>query len=263
MSRRKRKKKNHKYSSDGLIYDNCIIQAPDGAELARCRAKRCQWYLDRGLATTLSTEPLTVRLHFEPSGRSNIKEATTIKENKCVVCGSTKHLNVHHIVPYCFRHYMPSSWKSSPEMFHDVMVICVPCHDAYEEIAQKVKNRIAKEMGISVHGYDVDCDPKRNHYRSNASALLYHKNEMPPERIKEAMATVEEYFGRVPTKDDLLALSKLKSLIPGPNFKPFGKYVIEHTEDLGTFVIQWRRHFLESLNPKYMPDYWKLERLPQ
>lgn len=265
MSRKQKnhKYKNHKYSTDGLVYDNCIIQAPDGQELCRCRAKRCQWYLDRNLADLLSTEPITIRLKFEPSGRSHVREASTVKENKCVVCGSTEKLNRHHILPYCFRHYMPVSWKSSAEMFHDVVVICVSCHDKYEKIAQKVKNNIAKEMGISVHGYDIDYNPRRNFYRGRASALLYHKNDLPSEVAEKMKCSLREHLGREATKQDLIELSRLKTLIPGPNYKPFGQYVIENTKDLGAFVLQWRKHFIDNLKPKYMPDFWKMERLPK
>jgi hypothetical protein len=32
-------------------------------------------------------------------------------------------------------------------------------------------------------------------------------------------------------------------------------------EALGKFVIRWRKHFLEVMRPKFMPDHWEFDRV--
>jgi|LauGreDrversion4_2_1035121.scaffolds.fasta_scaffold386963_1 hypothetical protein len=44
--------------------------APDGELLSYTDHRKAMWYVERGLATLTSENPLTVTLTFEPSGRS-------------------------------------------------------------------------------------------------------------------------------------------------------------------------------------------------
>lgn len=46
-------------------------QAPDGAVLCTCGAKKVRWYLERGLAVVEAEAPMTIRLKFEPRGRGH------------------------------------------------------------------------------------------------------------------------------------------------------------------------------------------------
>lgn len=44
--------------------------APDGELLSNCDMKKAQWYIDRQLAEKVFDEPFTIRLLFEPNGRT-------------------------------------------------------------------------------------------------------------------------------------------------------------------------------------------------
>lgn len=111
------------------LYDNTILQAPDGEVLSTIDIKKAKWYLEKSLATLISENPFTVRLNFEPAGR-NVGDAgqyyATPKENFCVVCGKSNSYIRKYIVPREYRKYFPSVMKSHTS--HDVLLLCPDCH---------------------------------------------------------------------------------------------------------------------------------------
>lgn len=48
--------------------------APDGELLSFIDRKKANWYVDNNLATMTSTDPLVIKLTFEPNGRQNVEE---------------------------------------------------------------------------------------------------------------------------------------------------------------------------------------------
>lgn len=253
------------------VYDNCLIQAPDGTPVSRCRRKRLDWYISRGLATLVDEN--TIRLHKKPSGDCHVKEAVEIKHNVCVTCGSSKKLNIHHVVPYCFRNALPLEWRASSALFHDTVALCEKCHGSYERYASKLKDSLAKKFNISVHGYDTYVDGRRTSIRSYARTLLniptsYKKRKKkkhydpPPAKKEEMVKRITDFLGHVPSHEELLKMTEWSSVVKGPNFIPFGKYIVDQFEDLGELVLMWRKHFIDTMKPQFMPSYWKLDRLP-
>lgn len=81
--------------------------------------------------------PFTVRLLFEPSGRPmpDADYYTTVKENVCVVCGSTDSFVRKMIVPHDYRKYFPQDFKD--HMSHDVLLMCLDCHRCVFLVAAK------------------------------------------------------------------------------------------------------------------------------
>jgi len=35
---------------------------------------------------------------------------------------------------------------------------------------------------------------------------------------------------------------------------------ISNCNDVDLFIRNWRRHFVETMEPKYMPEYWDVSR---
>lgn len=92
------------------LYHNCYLQAPDGEILCTCDRKKAEWYITKGLGMLVETEPYTVKLSFEPSGRALGevgKYYTQIKVNQCVVCGCNEKFIRKNVVPREYRKYFP------------------------------------------------------------------------------------------------------------------------------------------------------------
>ena len=75
------------------------------------------------------------------------------------------------------------------------------------------------------------------------------------------LKTVQEHYQKSEITDEELAVaSKLESHVFGPNYITHGEYVVRNTADLETFTKRWRWHFLETMDPQFMPDHWDLDR---
>jgi len=90
--------------------------APDGNLLSYTDHKKAHWYVERGLATKVCSDPLTIKLNFEPSGRDSNPTNKAMnddafycadRENACVRCGSTEDFSRFHIVPSLYRTHFP------------------------------------------------------------------------------------------------------------------------------------------------------------
>ena len=85
----------------------------------------------------VQNSPFTVKLKFEPSNRQRSRASgeedkddefyVANRENKCVVCGSTKDYARFFIIPSLYRTHLPDGLKSHRS--HDIVLMCFGCHD--------------------------------------------------------------------------------------------------------------------------------------
>ena len=73
------------YSCKKAVYENCKMVAPDGELLSNCDLKKAMWYLERELADKICDKPFTIKLRFEPNGRSVEKKLQTIYDDQFYV----------------------------------------------------------------------------------------------------------------------------------------------------------------------------------
>lgn len=244
------------------IFDNCIIKSPDDHVLSRCNAGKVEWYLRNDLAELIADNPPTIRLRFEPRGRTSQDHPLMLFErsNICVVCGGDTGLTKHHIVPSGFIRYFPLKYRWAAT--HDVVVMCIDCHRKYEMAASQKKQEIADYYGIEVAGNF----PKHLIWQQKAAAaarrLVIGGKKVENPYFKAALQKyVAEYLGREPTTDDLLELKghyrKLNKY--HPQYTTLGEHVAKHITNYQAFFEDWRRHFVEQTNPQFMGEGWKIE----
>jgi len=229
------------------IYDNCTMLSPSGEFMCRCDGKRMQFYLRKGIATQIDDN--TFKLNFTPKGFGHDPDSFMgePKKNMCVICGTKENLTKHHVVPYCYRVYMPEEYKSGNSF--DVLPVCWPDHDAYNEFQfaldcelQKPFKNMAEEKNSIGHGVGL-CK------------ALFRFDEMPIERQTYIYDRLQEFF----SEDDLILkqpqelldiMTKRQQAIP-----PIPKLVVD-SRNLKDFVLMWRQHFLDYTNPEHLSDRW-------
>jgi hypothetical protein len=230
------------------IYESYSMLHPDGTFMCYCNKRKADWYIKRNLAKW--TDEKTFKLIFEPNGhgKSNNPYYTQVMENKCVVCGTSSHLNKHHVLPYVFRSRLPLEYKESNH--HDVVVICIECHEQYETLATKYKAEIAAKYGIEMHG-EVSTEQLIN------------------KKINSAIKVLEKYkTGEIVgiPDDRLLFLKNIANqkllnykIETGPVWADSIMKIILDTNGLFDFVKQWRNHFVENMKPQFLPKYWSID----
>lgn len=252
------------------IYGNCRVNHPDGSLMFLCLPKRANWYLSRDLAVVVSEDPLTIQLTFEPRGRGamdnkyNEEEREYLlgeKKNICVVCGSSNFgtLTKHHIVPHEYRKHFPIEMKSRSS--HDIVSICVKHHMHYEHaFADKLKRELEEKLGIE------SANIQRSAMSRMAKAHSFAKMLMDPEKILKLPDDKIEYFtSEIKEMFEGKTLSEVSEIdiwsIAKERIDSVSREVIEKLENymsLEDFIVMWRKHFIESMEPKFMPEGWKI-----
>lgn len=241
-----------KIVKDRKIYGNWQVESPDGILMFRCDHKKANWYLRRNLAEELNKN--TIRLKFEPRGLGNHNKCYGLNEmeNKCVNCGTDEFLTRHHVVPYSYRRYLPMHIKS--HNFHDVLSMCVSCHEDYERKADQLKEKLAKKYEVPISGIV--------HKKANSKIVKYAhlilKNDVniPKYRINEMFSEVSKWLGKEPSNEDLnnLISTKQKTIV-----ETHGEIVVRKIDDIQDFIITWRKHFVDNNSLNHLPKNWKIE----
>lgn len=238
------------------LYENCKVLSRDGEVMFYCSSKRANWYVKRNLGKVLNEDPLVVQLTFEANGKGNAGDKFYLqhRKNRCVVCGITKELTRHHVVPYSFRKFFPDEIKN--HSYHDILPLCYKCHDDYERKADELKIQLEKEYNAPMHGsFDKEYYLGLLKCRGAASALRRHGDKIPQERKDFLLNLIKTTL-----KDDNPDLEKVSNLKFEADVQSQGEMIVRQLTDIESFVMRWRTHFVEAMQPKFMPDYWNVGR---
>jgi hypothetical protein len=253
------------------LYGNFTVEAPTGAPLFRCDGRRALWYLIRGLAEVVCREPPTLRLKFEPGGPGHAGDPYYLgeKHNRCVACGSEEGLSRHHVVPRCYRRHLPRQVKSRSH--HDVLLLCLACHERYEAAALSLRLDLARESGCPLHGLyrasdgaPYEADKARSAAIRAATALVRFGDRIPAERRAALLRTVEDWAGGHVDEPELERVAHLDARPRGEEgLVDHGAAVVgklRSLDEVQAFVHRWRQHFLDSLRPRFLPESWAADR---
>ncbi|KFP81548.1 Exonuclease 3'-5' domain-containing protein 2 [Apaloderma vittatum] len=259
--RQKRKPLGVGYSArKSPLYDNCFLHAPDGQPLCTCDRKKAQWYLDKGIGDLVSTDPFVVKLRFEPSGRpeSQVDYYLTVKENLCVVCGKRESYIRKNIVPHEYRKHFPIQMKDHNS--HDVLLLCTSCHAISNYYDNHLKQQLAEEFGAPIgseEGVRLLEDPLRRQVRSGDS--------LPDPRRAELLQSIKDFFDtEAVTPEMLQEAADLETRICNESYMPHGLKVVQcfakgGLRSLMQLERRWRQHFLDSMQPKHLPEQWSVD----
>ncbi|KAK8490104.1 hypothetical protein V6N11_081573 [Hibiscus sabdariffa] len=223
-----------KFSCKSPVYHNCRIYTNDGQLLCYCDRRKLEWYLRRDLAKLVDDDPPAIMLLFEPKGRPEDEYNDFYiesKKNICVGCGEGNHYLRYRVIPSCYRVHFPEHLKSHRS--HDIVLLCVDCHEVAHAAAEKYKRRIAGEFGIPLYVLKVvdsnqapiisgsseskifeDSGVSPLQLRTAAKALLRHGPEMPPHRRDELTQIVMRYYGGMEVSNEDLERALVVGMSP-------------------------------------------------
>lgn len=241
---------------DRKIYGNWQVQSPDGILMFRCDEKKAMWYVKRNLGDIINNNPKIVKLNFKPNGLGNHQRSYGLTEmlNICVVCGTNEFLTRHHVVPHCYRKYFPLEIKS--HNFHDVLSVCVHCHDKYERKADDYKLKLSIIYQAPINGEPID-NREILKARRLANSLINFEKEMPKNRKIEIRNQIKDILGV--KKLHKSRLQKLLNLEVKYSNKTHGEIVVSKIQDIRSFMASWRKHFIENNDCKFLPKNWSIE----
>jgi len=241
-----------------MIFDNCLIQAPDGASLSRCSKKKLKWYIDRDLAEVIDEN--TIRLNFEPRGRCGENDPLLLegKPNICVVCGHGKNLTRHHIIPYCYIRHMDVAYKV--DIIRDIFPLCKKCHNQYETVVQNYRRDLAEKLGIGLSGIPEEAMREVRRAMGSANAIKNHSEKIPPDALNEHWVHVRNFLGKENVTDEDLDDLCRYDVTSRSDYIDLSQVAVKAAKNYSEFAKKWRTHFVTIMKPKYMPEAWVIDR---
>lgn len=273
-----------KIGGKNLDLENWKVYHPNGRHMFTCGGKKAKWYLKRNLAVEIGN--FEIKFTFEPKGygfADNEEFGRVIREAKCVVTGVDYDLQRHHIVPYCYRSQFPEKYKSKNH--HDVVLINQDKHAEYELKATEFKDVLAERYGVdTISDYNKEYSLKlrefnknKTHTLSRINALFKGFGNLSEETIYTNLKFISENTGLTVSflkKCTYIQLYKLYCILQEEytrdlyEFKGQNANLYDHgwhlVQKLNTdtkvveFVKLWRTHFIETMNPQFMPDGWSI-----
>jgi len=225
-------------------YGNWKALYPDGSFMFYCDEKKADWYLSRNLANLV--EEKTFKLNFIPKGRGESEETRIQKPNICVGCGLDENLTRHHIVPRVYRKHFPMDMKEHNS--YDVLLLCGECHERYERKADELKIKLEEQSGVPLF--------KQSYQKLSVAhrALQYYLSGTYHPKAEESLKTkIMLYDPNAIFSNEYL--EKIEKIIEESKTE-HGKMVVSCQKDVYEFVIMWRQHFMDNVQPKYLPDGW-------
>jgi len=250
-----------------------------------CGEKKATWYLDRDLAERMDDGK--IKLTFVPKGNgfeTNEVFGKSVREAICVVSGVDEGLQRHHIVPYCYRTYFPERYKSKNH--HDVVLMQHSKHSKYEIEATKYKDEIAEMFDVkTINELNMEYTSKlRAVGKANAILLnnihsLFKTYGKVSQEVKmEKLQAIADGTG-IPFETvcsyTYVQMYKMHQLLKVEHendmylYKQNNRMIYDHgyhvVQKLNTetkimeFVKLWRRHFIETTQPQFMPLGWSVD----
>lgn len=244
-------------------YSNCLMVGPDNVPLCRVDLKRAKWYVVNNLASW-TKYPEEFKINFKPNGKGACGDPFYLqhKPNRCVVCGKEKSLTKHHVVPYQYRCRFHDRYRCHTS--HDVFLLCRDCHSKYEIHAKKLKEELFGDQERLL----LDLFEKYRIAVRNASTLLKHKDKIPEEGQRHLKSKIERigvstdnkslaaFLKQFATKNDI----NNDAIDAKIGFAKLYKEIFDRMSenDLYEFVVKWRKHFVDIMQPKYMLPHWNI-----
>lgn len=271
--------------SNNLNVENWKVYHPNGYHMFTCGEKKANWYIDRDLAKIIGSNK--IQFLFEPKGNgfeNNEIFGRSVREIKCVVNGNNENLQRHHIVPYCYRQYFPEEYKS--KQHHDIVLMNHDVHSTYEQEAHRYKDELAKKYNIkTIKEFNTEYTFQLRKLGtwnailiSSIHSLFKSYGKLPRsillEKLKYISNEIDIPYETMLTYNYIqmyklfLELKKIH-MKEVYEYKKENRYLYDHgyhltqkldTEDkLRDFIVLWRKHFINKMQPKYMPNGWSIK----
>lgn len=106
-------------------------------------------------------------------------------------------------------------------------------------------------------------DPELRRVKSAAKALNYAGDRLPEGRRQELSIIVQEHFSApVLTTEIITQALALETRKENSNFVSHGLEVVKKIREEGKlleFEKMWRKHFIDTMNPKCLPPLWSVD----
>jgi len=150
---------------------------------------------------------------------------------------------------------------------HDIVLLCQQCHRNASIATETLRKLLKKEDKISHQNEPLwTVDPVLKEVKSAACALRKYKDVLPEQRQIELKRTLRSYFKKEEsdqiTEEEIEKAAEIEFKTKNEECESHEERLVKQLkthQDIEHFVRRWRKHFLETMKPKFMPIGWDLD----
>lgn len=254
-------KRNHTLQRE--YYGDYYCYHPDGTLMFLTSERRAEWYLTNDVCEQDPADPKRLVFKHTPKGYghwgTHLHEYwLKPKKNQCVVCGTKHDLTQHHVLPITLQRHYPNRSEDAGLRYHDMLLLCFDCHNEYEQKhAHAVYTKWERELDAVRHP-QYKMDHKLAGAVKRARSIL--ANRLPWEVQRKLVTEISDLLD-IP-KDEVnlkkLACLRHKDTQVLIRDADFGEKVCAEW-DLGDLRRFWRKHFVDSMKPRFLPEGWSID----
>jgi len=275
--------KGNRWSDENPFYQNVKVVDPNNEVVFYTGRSIANLLLRYEKGQIVSQQPCVLQLNKKPSDEIlNLTHPIykTPRQTMCVVCGRPDNLDRHHVIPKCVRNFFPVKYKKFAEA-HDLVLTCRECHELYE---QKFANPLKAKLKSEVEHTSLVM---RGTFKKQCFHLVYSETSMNSYEWVALWNKLEKQIGAPLDLDLVYKYAKeeydareeirksmspeLKESIKKKN-QNLSKYVLKKRykeQNTWNLIVAkytpegmiklWRNHFVECMNPQFMPKHWNPE----
>lgn len=97
-----------------------------------------------------------------------------------------------------------------------------------------------------------------------ANALFFSRNTIPSHRATELEEIIKDYYKVQTISSEVIEMARnLEIHVPNADYVPHGLKVVRYFEEQENGLLKleriWREHFLQTMQPCYLPALWSVE----
>lgn len=161
---------------------------------------------------------------------------------------------------------------------HDILLLCIHCHQKSNIADLSLRNHLAQLCDAPIDGTEKQHSrfydqPALRELSSAARTLTRNGEKLPDARRNELQNTILKYFpGRTELTASMLNIAESTTFrLQNEMYEPHGKKVVEYfidnvkkendvvTGGIAALEQMWRKHFVKTMQPKYLPTYWSID----
>ena len=169
---------------------------------------------------------------------------------QCAVCGVKRKLTRHHLIPQCYLKAIKAG--SNPDIPSEIIKICAPCHQSYEDTVPSFRKSLEREHGIVRTKQDIALQTINN-------LVVYRCSLLTDEQLDENMEFLRTAFGSHLTMEDIPEIWKKRVATIKRKKQTNNERMVYNVDSYQDFARRWRAHFIVTMNPKFMPDELRIK----
>ncbi|CAD8099621.1 unnamed protein product [Paramecium sonneborni] len=251
-----------KFTTHKPVYSNCRIFSLSGQQLCFCDQKKIQWYVKNGLGEYIDEK--SVKLNFDPVCEFDEKEMKFYNEersNRCVICGASSNILKYQIIPYMYKHYLPNNYKS--HRAHDVVILCARCHEKASALQDKKRAEVAVIYGVPLqyYGEEKQVVDKLTYLLKKYESLTKAGKPFDMNQYEQIRNQFKDLV-QLPIEFNKQELTKINENLKKELKNSHGEAVVKKLdteEKIEEFIMIFRKHFLSSMDPQFLPKEWAID----